>query len=208
MSEHKDAAAASTTGDSSNGTDGEFVACLSAKEIKKLAKPEFAANPDKFYPTGTLKKLGFHRASCPICGNNFWRHTEKRINCGDSQCEKKYTFIGVGTGKGRDQPNKPGEKITYAGAWEGFKRSLSSARVPCTPIARYPVVARSVATLTRTQTAHALPGFFSGACLLFRLFPSLLLRCSDDYDWPKKPLLTPRQKALRMEFQHLIIHRI
>ena len=25
--------------------DGEFVACLSAKEIKKLAKPEFAANP-------------------------------------------------------------------------------------------------------------------------------------------------------------------
>jgi hypothetical protein len=26
--------------------DGEFVACLSAKEIKKLAKPEFAAQPD------------------------------------------------------------------------------------------------------------------------------------------------------------------
>jgi len=122
--------------------DGEFVACLSAKEIKKLAKPEFAANPDKFYPTATLKALGFHRASCPSCGNNFWRHTEKRVNCGDSQCEKKYTFIGVGTGRGREQPGKPAEKITYAGAWESFRNSLSSARIPCTPIARYPVVAR------------------------------------------------------------------
>jgi len=122
--------------------EGEFVACLSAKEIKKLAKPEFAANPDKFYPTPTLKKLGFTRNTCPSCGNNYWRHSEKRTTCGDSQCEKKYTFIGVGTGKGRDQPGKPGQKITYAQAWEGFRNSLSSARVPCTPIARYPVVAR------------------------------------------------------------------
>jgi len=86
MSEHPDQAAAATTGDSAN--DSEFVACLSAKEIKKLAKPEFAANPDKFYPTNTLKKLGFHRASCGVCGNNYWRHTDKRTNCGDSQCEK------------------------------------------------------------------------------------------------------------------------
>lgn len=122
--------------------DGEFVACLSAKEIKALAKPEFAANPDKFYPTQTLKKIGFHRANCPTCKNNFWRHSEKRVTCGDSQCEKKYSFIGVGTGRGRATPDKPAEKLTYAGAWEGFKRSLSTARVPCTPIARYPVVAR------------------------------------------------------------------
>ena len=28
----------------------QTVSSLSAKEIKKLAKPEFAANPDKFYP--------------------------------------------------------------------------------------------------------------------------------------------------------------
>lgn len=122
--------------------DGEFVACLSAKEIKALAKPEFAADPDRFYPTPTLKKLGFHRASCPSCKNNFWRHSEKRITCGDSQCEKKYSFIGVGVGKGREQPGRPAQKITYAEAWQGFRNSLSSARIPCTPIARYPVVAR------------------------------------------------------------------
>jgi len=35
---------------------------MTAKEIKKLAKPEFAANPDKFYPTEVFKKYGFHRA--------------------------------------------------------------------------------------------------------------------------------------------------
>jgi alanyl-tRNA synthetase len=115
------------------------VRALTAKEIKKLAKPEFAANPDKFYPTTTLKNLGFSRAQCKECGNNYWRATEARITCGDSQCEKKYSFIGVGTGIGR---GPQGKKITYSDAWNGFKKSLSSARVPCTPIARYPVVAR------------------------------------------------------------------
>jgi len=110
---------------------------MTAKQIKKLAKPEFAANPDKFYPTKTLRKMGFERASCPTCKNNYWRHSPKRTTCGDSQCEKKYSFIGVGTGKGRT-----GKKITYADAWNGFKKSLSSARIPCTPIPRYPVVAR------------------------------------------------------------------
>lgn len=142
MSEHKDAAAAAVGDSSAGGADGEFVACLSAKEIKKLAKPEFAANPDKFYPTAMLKSLGFSRATCPACSNNYWRHSDKRDTCGDSQCVKKYTFIGVGTGKGRERPGKPATKISYSDAWQGFKKSLSTARVPCTPIARYPVVAR------------------------------------------------------------------
>lgn len=49
----------------------------------------------------------------------------------------KYTFIGRGTGIGRK-----GRKITYAEAWEGFKKALTTSRVPCTAIERYPVVAR------------------------------------------------------------------
>ena len=49
----------------------------------------------------------------------------------------KYTFIGKGTGIGTK-----GKKITYAEAWKGFERSLTSSRVPCTSIQRYPVVAR------------------------------------------------------------------
>ena len=32
--------------------------------------------------------------------------------------------------------------MTYVDAWKGFEKSLSSARVPCTSISRYPVVAR------------------------------------------------------------------
>jgi len=117
----------------------QFVKSLTAKEIKKLAKPEFAANPDKFYPTATFRRLGFSRASCPECGNNYWRHSDKKTTCGDSQCEKKYSFIGVGTGIGR---GVNGRKITYGDAWKGFERSLTSARIPCTSIKRYPVVAR------------------------------------------------------------------
>ena len=35
-----------------------------------------------------------------------------------------------------------GKKLTYVDAWKGFEKSLSSARVPCTSISRYPVVAR------------------------------------------------------------------
>ena len=110
---------------------------LTAKEMKNLAKPEFAKNPDAFYPTKVFADFGFHRANCPSCGANFWRHTETKKTCGDSNCEGSYKFIGVGTGKGAK-----GNPITYAEAWKGFKRSLSSARIPCNPIERYPVVAR------------------------------------------------------------------
>lgn len=113
----------------------ETVKCLTAKEIKELAKPEFAANPEKFYPTETFKKLGFSRAQC-ACGNNYWRHTDKKTTCGDSNCDGSYAFIGNGF-------KKEGEKnITFADAWKGFERSFTNARIPCTSIERYPIVAR------------------------------------------------------------------
>lgn len=108
---------------------------MTAKEIKNLAKPEFAANPDKFYPTETFRKLGFHRANCPICKNNYWRHTEKKETCGDSNCDGKYSFIGNGF-------NKKEEKLTFAEAWKGFEESFTTARIPCESIKRYPIVAR------------------------------------------------------------------
>ena len=49
-------------------------------------------------------------------------------------CIGKYTFIGNGIGKG--------EKITFADAWKGFEESLTSTRIPCESIKRYPIVAR------------------------------------------------------------------
>ena len=105
--------------------------------MKNLAKPEFAKNPDLFYPTAVFSKFGFTRAQCPKCHANYWRHTEARDTCGDSNCVGSYKFIGVGTGKGRT-----GTKISYADAWKSFKKSLTSAAIPCTAIERYPVVAR------------------------------------------------------------------
>ena len=59
-------------------------------------------------------------------------------------CEGTYSFIGNGVGNGKH--------ITYAEAWQGidwlwlryvgFERSLTSSRIPCNSIKRYPVVAR------------------------------------------------------------------
>jgi len=89
----------------------ETIQCMTAKEIKALAKPEFEANPDKFYPTKTFAKLGFHRARCPKCQSYFWRHTEKKELCGDSNCEGKYSFIGKGFLKEGQEP------VTFAEAW-------------------------------------------------------------------------------------------
>lgn len=48
-----------------------------------------------------------------------------------------YQFIGKGTGIGRK-----GQYLSYSGAWESFRKSLTSARVPSVAIERYPVVAR------------------------------------------------------------------
>ena len=45
--------------------------------------------------------------------------------------------MGTGTGIGTQ-----GKKISYADAWNGFKKSFTSSRIPCKDIERYPVVAR------------------------------------------------------------------
>jgi len=115
--------------------ENDTVQCLTAKEIKALVKPEFEANPEKFYPTKTLASIGFTRHRCPKCSAYYWRHSEKRDTCGDSNCEGKYSFIGNGLGK-------DGKKMTYADAWKSFEGSFTTARVPCTSIKRYPIVAR------------------------------------------------------------------
>ena len=78
--------------------------------------------------------MGFKRDTCPICKNNFWKKSDKKKTCGDSNCDGQYSFIGKGVGKKG--------KITFAEAWKGFEKSFTTARIPCTSIERYPVVAR------------------------------------------------------------------
>ena len=109
--------------------DLKEVKALTAKEIKNLLRPDFEKIPDKYYPVKTLTSLGYSRAQCK-CGHYYWRHSEKATTCGDSACVGKYEFIGRGTGIGRDGKTK----ISYADAWKGFERSLTSARIPCTSI--------------------------------------------------------------------------
>ena len=62
----------------------ETVACLTTKEIKAKARPEFQANPEKFYPTEVFAKMGYSRAQCDKCKNYYWRASEKQDTCGDS----------------------------------------------------------------------------------------------------------------------------
>jgi alanyl-tRNA synthetase len=79
--------------------------------------------------------MGYSRARCTKCKAYFWRHSETRQTCGDSNCEGKYSFIGNGI-------SKDGSKMTYADAWKSFEGSFTTARIPCTSIERYPIVAR------------------------------------------------------------------
>jgi len=39
----------------------EVTVSYTAKEIKNMAKPEFAKNPEKFYPTKVFEKYGYKR---------------------------------------------------------------------------------------------------------------------------------------------------
>jgi alanyl-tRNA synthetase len=115
------------------------VQALTTKELKKLIKPEFEKNPDKYYPTTTLRdKLGFHRNQCSKCHKFFWNLDKDRTICGDSGCVGQYEFIGTGTGIGVGRS----QKLTIKDVWDTYEKSFGSEKVPCTAIERYPVVAR------------------------------------------------------------------
>lgn len=140
---------------------------LTAKEIKAKARPEFASRPEVYYPTKVFQDFGFHRALCG-CGVHYWRRSPLQTTCGDSKCTGRYHFIG-------NQSRQ--HTYTYTDAWEGFKRSLSSARVPCKAISRYPVVAR-----WRTDVDYVAAGIycFQPSCVTGELEP------------PANPLICPQ----------------
>ncbi|KRX05303.1 Translation protein, beta-barrel domain [Pseudocohnilembus persalinus] len=114
----------------------QIVKAKTAKEMKAMYRPVFRENPTKYYPVEVFKKYGYSRAHCK-CGTIYWRRTEERDTCGDSECVGSYTFIGKGFGQG-----KQGKKITYSDAWDLYKKAMTGAKTPCTAIDRYPVVAR------------------------------------------------------------------
>eukprot|EP00770_Monocercomonoides_exilis_P016471 MONOS_16439.1-p1 / transcript=MONOS_16439.1 / gene=MONOS_16439 / organism=Monocercomonoides_exilis_PA203 / gene_product=alanyl-tRNA synthetase, incomplete, only N-terminal part / transcript_product=alanyl-tRNA synthetase, incomplete, only N-terminal part / location=Mono_scaffold01740:4299-4682(+) / protein_length=89 / sequence_SO=supercontig / SO=protein_coding / is_pseudo=false len=49
----------------------------SSKELKAYARPIFAREWEKYYPTVVLKDYGFERVTCK-CGHNYWRASPER----------------------------------------------------------------------------------------------------------------------------------
>lgn len=112
------------------------VKALTVRELKAKLKPLIQKDYEKYYPIDTFKKIGFSRDQCKQCKKFFWSKSPKP-NCGDSICRGSYAFIGQGVGIGAK-----GQKLTFAQAYKTFEKSFTSARIPCTAIPRYPVVAR------------------------------------------------------------------
>jgi ribosomal protein S27AE len=65
---------------------------LSDKEQKKIFKKIASKEPDKYYPTKELKKLGYMRKRCS-CGTYFWTTHESRDVCGDPACSGGFQVV-------------------------------------------------------------------------------------------------------------------
>jgi alanyl-tRNA synthetase len=100
------------------------------KQIKKKFRVIASKNPDKYYPTKVLKKLGFKRGKCKKCGKYYWS-VHKRKVCGDSVCEGGYSFF---------ERNPAKKKLDYIGVWNSFAKIFKKRGY--TAIDRYPVAAR------------------------------------------------------------------
>ena len=99
-------------------------------ELKDQFKKTASADPDKYFPTKTLKEYGFARHTCSKCKRYFWStHPEQKV-CGDPACSGGFRFIGKPQGK----------KLSYIEVWQKFAEIHK--KLGYTPIKRYPVVAR------------------------------------------------------------------
>lgn len=103
---------------------------MDEKQIKREVLLKASVDPDSYYPTETLRKLGFSRFKCSKCNRYFWSKKESNV-CGDSQCSGGFRFIGK-------SPTK--NKLDYIETWKEF--SKIHKELGYMSIHRYPVVAR------------------------------------------------------------------
>ncbi len=94
-------------------------------------KQEASRDPDKFFPTDTMRALGLVRGHCPKCGNYFWTTDAERSVCGEPMCEGGYSFIGKKACE---------HKMDFIGVWQRFSDLMSKRGY--TPINRYPSISR------------------------------------------------------------------
>ncbi|MFX0009437.1 MAG: alanine--tRNA ligase [Candidatus Hermodarchaeota archaeon] len=101
------------------------------KELKKVFKSIASKNPDDYFPTGELKKLGYMRKQCDSCGVFFWTTLKDRTVCGDPVCSGGFKVT----------TNNPAKvKLSYIGVWNKIVEMLEPRGY--VPIKRYPCVAR------------------------------------------------------------------
>ncbi|NHJ23084.1 MAG: alanine--tRNA ligase [Candidatus Lokiarchaeota archaeon] len=101
------------------------------KELKKVFKSIASKNPDEYFPTQELKKLGYMRKQCKICGVFFWTTLKERDVCGDPVCSGGFQVV----------INNPSPiKLSYVEVWKKIVEILEPRGYM--PIKRYPCVAR------------------------------------------------------------------
>ncbi len=101
------------------------------KELKQIFKKIASRNPDVYFPTKELRKLGYMRKNCECCGGYFWTTLKEREVCGDPACSGGFQVV-------IDNPSKI--KLTFIGVWEKIVEILEPRGY--VPIKRYPCVAR------------------------------------------------------------------
>ncbi|MFX1236732.1 MAG: alanine--tRNA ligase, partial [Promethearchaeota archaeon] len=100
------------------------------KETKKIFKVIASEEPDIYFPTKELKKLGYIRKLCR-CGTNFWTTHEDREFCGDPVCSGGFQVV----------INNPSPvKLSYVDVWKKIVEILEPRGY--LPVKRYPCVAR------------------------------------------------------------------
>jgi len=101
------------------------------KKLKLVFKKIASKDPDKYFPTKEMEKLGYLRKNCEHCGTYFWTVDKDRKVCGDPACSGGFQVV-------IDNPSKI--KLSFIGVWEKIVEILEPRGY--LPIKRYPCVAR------------------------------------------------------------------
>ncbi|MFW9989024.1 MAG: alanine--tRNA ligase [Candidatus Odinarchaeota archaeon] len=101
------------------------------KELKQVFKKIASKNPDAYFPTKELEKLGYLRKQCECCGTYFWTVDKDRKVCGDPVCSGGFQVTV-------NNPSKV--KLSFIGVWKKIVEILKPRGY--VPIKRYPCVAR------------------------------------------------------------------
>jgi alanyl-tRNA synthetase len=109
----------------------ELVAAQTDKQLKSVFREIASKNPDKYFPTKELRKLGYIRKHCECCGTCFWTVHKDRKVCGEPICSGGFQVTV-------NNPSKV--KLSFIGVWEKIVEILEPRGY--VPIKRYPCVAR------------------------------------------------------------------